>query len=71
MKTLKITKADLDSDNRYKKGFIGKWNELEDISVEIEENLGYVVFEKGIYVNGSIVAQAGSGISAGYGISAG
>ena len=71
MKTITITKSDLDSENKYKKGFIGKWNEREDVSVEIEGNLGWVVFEKGVYVNGSVVAEAGSGIKAGWGIKAG
>ena len=71
MKTITITKSDLDSENKYKKEFIGKWNEREDVSVEIEGNLGWVVFEKGVYVNGSVVADAGSGIKAGWGIEAG
>ena len=71
MKTITITKSDLDSENKYKKEFIGKWNEREDVSVEIEGNLGWVVFEKGVYVNGSVVAEAGSGIKAGEGIEAG
>ncbi len=71
MKTIKITKADLDSDNKYKKGFIGTYDKYEDVSVEIDENLGYVVFKKGIYVNGNIIAKACSGIEAGGGIEAG
>ncbi len=71
MRTIIITKEDLDSDNKYKPGFIGKWGGYDDVSVIIEEGLGWVVFEKGIYVNGSIVAKAGSGIEAGWGIEAG
>ena len=71
MKTITITKSDLDSNNKYKEGFIGTYTEYADVSVEIAENLGYVMFEKGIYVNGSIVAKAGSGIKAGWGIEAG
>ena len=62
MKTITITKSDLDSNNKYKEGFIGTYAEYADVSVEIAENLGYVMFEKGIYVKGSIVAKAGSGI---------
>lgn len=68
MKTIRITRTDLDKDNKYKKGFIGNNDDFEDCSVEIESGLGYVVFEKGIYVKGSIVAEAGSGIKAGLGI---
>ena len=71
MKIIKITKADLDEDNKYKEGFIGKYDEREDVSVEIDGGLGLVVFSGGIYVTGSITASAGSGISAGYDISAG
>ena len=68
MKTLVITKADLDKDNKYKEPEIGKWNDPADVSVEVEENLGYVRFDKGVYVKGSIVCKAGSGIEAGEGI---
>ena len=71
METIKITKKDLDDNNKYKKGFIGKWDEKADVSVEIDSGLGTVVFEKGIYVNASIKALAGSGISAGSGILSG
>ena len=71
MKTLVITKADLDKDNKYKEPEIGKWNDPADVSVEVEENLGYVRFDKGVYVKGSIVCKAGSGIKAGWGIKAG
>lgn len=71
MNIIKITKADLDTKNKYKLPEIGKWDEYEDVSVEIDENLGYVVFEKGVYVRGSIVCKAGSGIKAGWGIKAG
>lgn len=70
MKTLKITKADLDENNEYKGGAIGKWNGHEDTHVQIEANLGWVKF-KAIYVRGSIIALAGSGIKAGWGIKAG
>ncbi len=71
MKTIKITKGDLDKDNYYKEENIGTYIEYADCSVEIEANLGYVRFKKGVYVNGSIIAQAGSGIEAGWGIEAG
>lgn len=68
MKTIRITKSDLDADNKYKKGHIGTYDNYEDAHVEIDECLGYVVFEKGIYVKGSVVARAGEGIEAGWGI---
>ena len=71
MKIIKITKSDLDQDNFYNKEEIGKWNEYENVSVEIDENLDWVKFKKGLYVNGSISAKAGSGIKAGEGIEAG
>ena len=53
--------------------YIGKieLHHYEDFNVEIEGGLGYVYFEKGIYVNGYVVAEAGSGIKAGSGIEAG
>ena len=41
MTTLHITKSDLDSDNKYKKGHIGTYDNFEDISIEIDENLGW------------------------------
>jgi hypothetical protein len=71
MKTIKITKADLDSENYYKEDGIGYSGPDEDASVEIEENLGWVRFKKGVYVTGSIVVKAGSSIKAGDGIEAG
>src|SRR3990167_9850623 len=71
MKIIKLTKSDLDQDNFYNKEEIGKWNEYENVSVEIDENLDWVKFKKGLYVNGSISAKAGSGIKAGEGIEAG
>ncbi len=70
MNTIKITKADLNEKNEYKKGNIGTWNNYEDTHVEIEANLGWVKFT-GMYVKGRILAQAGSGIEAGWGIKAG
>ena len=71
MKTITITKKDLDKDNFYKEPEIGTWDNYENVSVVIEENLGYVRFKKGVYVNGSVLAEAGSGIEAGEGIEAG
>lgn len=70
MKTLKITKADLNADNEYVGGAIGEYPNHADTNVEIEANLGWVKF-KAIYVKGYIVAKAGSGIEAGWGIKAG
>ena len=72
MKTLIITKKDLDKDNYY----CGKEN-LSDYSnpfnghIEIAESLGTVGFKTSLVVAGSIVAKAGSGITAGEGITAG
>jgi hypothetical protein len=71
MKTIKITKQDLDKDNFYKYDGIGEWDNYEYANVEIEEGLGIVKFKKGIYVIGSIIAKADSGIEAGWGIKAG
>ena len=71
MNIIKVSKSDLDKDNKYKKGFIGKYTDYENVSVEIDENLDRVVFEKGLYVYGSIIAKAGSGIEAGESIEAG
>ena len=64
MKTHRITKDQLDSENRYigpvdLTGFRG--------SVEIEASLGNVIFTE-IRCAGSLVALAGSGIEAGLGI---
>ncbi len=70
MKTIKITKADLNENNEYKKGSIGTWDNYEDTHVEIEANLGWVSF-KGVYVKGQVLALAGTGIKAGWGIKAG
>ena len=47
MQTIIITKKDLDKDNKYNKGFIGYYDNFENVNVEIDENLHYVVFEKG------------------------
>ena len=72
MKKILITKSDLDKDNRYTgKEILSDWGNPFDGSIEIEENLGYVSFEKSIVVKGSITAKAGSGIKAGEGIKAG
>ena len=72
MKTIKITKADLDENNYYKHADgIGHSGPDEEANIEIEENLGYVKFKKGVYVTGQITAKAGSGIEAGEGIKAG
>jgi hypothetical protein len=71
MDTIKIQKKHLDKDNYYKEDGIGIWDSYENTNVEIDENLGYVKFKKGVYVNGSIICKAGSGIEAGEGIEAG
>ena len=71
MDTIKIQKKHLDKDNYYKEDGIGIWDSYENTNVEIDENLGYVKFKKGVYVNGSIICKAGSGIKAGEGIKAG
>ena len=70
MEIITITKSDLNEDNEYKKGNIGTYSEHEDVHVEIEANLGWVIF-KGLYIKGRIKALAGSGIKAGWGIEAG
>jgi len=70
MNTIKITKADINEKNEYKGGAIGEYYNHADTHVEIEADLGWVVF-KAIYVKGRILAQAGSGIEAGWGIKAG
>jgi hypothetical protein len=71
MKTIKITKEDLDENNFYKYDGIGRWDNYEDANLEIEEGLGIVRFKRGIYVSGSIVAKNNSGIKTNYGIEAG
>ena len=71
MRKITITKKDLDKDNYYKEDGIGTYSEYENVSVEIESNLGWVRFKNGIYVKGSVTALAGSGIEAGWGIKAG
>ena len=72
MKTLKITAKDLDKNNKYiGKEELSDWGNPFDGNIEIDENLGYVNFEKSLVVSGSIVAKAGSGIKAGWGIKAG
>ena len=68
MKTIKITKADLDENNYYKEDGIAWTGPDFDGSIEIEGGLGCVRFKKGIYVTGSILVKAGSGIEAGSGI---
>jgi len=67
MKTLKITKADLDQNNTY----IGS-ETVTDWSghIEIEANLGSVRFPGRVSAKGMIQAKAGSGIEAGWGIEA-
>ncbi|MEK6878101.1 MAG: hypothetical protein AABY22_00755 [Nanoarchaeota archaeon] len=71
MKITTITKKDLDKDNFYKDECVGSYDNYEDVSVEIDENLGWVKFKKGIYINGFLNCKAGSGIKAGEGIEAG
>ena len=71
MKTIKITKADLDENNYYKEDGIAWTGPDFDGSIEIEGGLGCVRFKKGIYVTGSILVKAGSGIKAGWCIKAG
>ena len=72
MRTLVITKSDLDSDNKYIGGEnLGTYSEPAELNVEIAEGLGYVSFEKSVVVRGYIYSKAGSGIKAGYGIKAG
>lgn len=67
MKTITITKADLDADNFYAAS--------AELHVEgdliVEPNLGCVCSKKGVSATLSIIAQAGSGIKAGSGIEAG
>jgi hypothetical protein len=66
MKTLIITKKDLDADNYY----VGDKNEF-DGHIELEANLGWVRFKRSLKATGKIVAEAGTGIEAGWGIKAG
>ena len=68
MKIIKISKNDLDSENFYKNECVDYYNDYQDVNVEIDENLGWVRFKKGLYVNGYIEAKAGSGIEAGSGM---
>ena len=70
-KILKITKEDIKKSDSYWSDYVGE----EDVSdfdgaIEIAENLGYVKF-KSIKASRYILAKAGSGIEAGYGIEAG
>ena len=68
MKTLTITKADLDKDNYY----IGSTGVTDyEGHIEIESNLGTVKFKTELKASGNIVAQLGTGINAGEGINAG
>ena len=69
MKTLKITKTDLDNDNYYSgKEILFDYNNPFDGNIEIDENLGWVGFKTSLVVSGSIIAGTGSGIKAGEGI---
>ena len=65
MKTYKITKNDLDSDNFY------KGSSDFDGNVEADKNLGWVKFKVNFITKGYIHFEAGSGIEAGLGIKAG
>lgn len=66
-KTITISKKDLDKDNFY----TGLIEEESNVNVEIEENLGEVNFRNPLSVHGYIIARDGTGIHAGYEISAG
>lgn len=71
MKTLRLTAKDFKYTENYWKEYIGK----EDVSdydgnIEIEAKLGYIRFNS-IKAKGYILAEAGSGIKAGFGIEAG
>ena len=71
MKTLRLTAKDFKYTENYWKEYIGK----EDVSdydgnIEIEAKLGYIRFNS-IKAKGYILAEAGSGIKAGWGIKAG
>ena len=71
MKTLRLTAKDFKQSNSYWKDYIGV--EIEsgaDVNVEIEANLGYVRFDH-LNVKGYILAEAGTGIGAGWSIKAG
>ena len=67
METYRITKKDLDKNNRY----VGKLD-LSDLdgNLEADESLGYVLVDR-IVAKGYIYFKAGSGIKAGEGIKAG
>lgn len=68
MKTLKITKKDLDKDNYY----IGKTDVTDyDGHIEIAGSLGWVRFKRGISAKGSLYAVADTGIKTGDGIKTG
>ena len=71
MRTIKITKADLDENNYYKQDGIACVGPGFYRNIEIDEDLGLVKFREGVYVTGSIIAKAGSGIKADLGIKAG
>ena len=60
--TLIITKDHLDADNRYTGDVTCVGN------IEISENLGIVIFDGSLIATGCILAKAGSGIEAGWGI---
>ena len=73
MKTLKLTSKDFKKkEGNYWSDYIGKEkvDGEADISIEIEANLGWVRFDR-LWVKGSIIALAGSGIEAGSVIKAG
>ena len=71
MQTIKLTSKDFKKGDRYYSEYVGKEIAINaDVSVEIEGNLGWVKFDR-LYVKGSIVAAAGTGIEAGGGIKAG
>ena len=72
METLRLTKKDFKDikDSCYKE-YCGKQDVSDfDGNIEIESNLGYVRFNS-IKAKGYIIAEAGSGIEAGWGIKAG
>ena len=71
MKTISITKNNLDSNNFYKGEGVGRWDAQEAANLELSENLGTVHFKLAIYVKGYVYAKAGSGIEAGESILSG
>ena len=67
--TLRITKYDLDEQNRYRPAIDADL--VVEGHIEIAAGLGWVRFTRAIRASLSIVAGAGSGIKAGEGIKAG